>query len=99
MVAKITDAQCVSFIRNSKYSNTETVERILCRKMGIEPRKFIVQKRGNEKIADLKTNIPVKIIDPRIVRYIDKQKKAKGIPQKRTVEHAILDFIKKSIEL
>lgn len=94
MVVKVTSPECVDFIRKSKFTNTETVERVLCSKLGIAPREFAPQNRGNKKIIELTTNIPVKITDSRLIRYISSQKSKKGISQRCTVEFAIIKYKK-----
>ena len=95
MVVVIKNAACIDFLRSCSAHNTEIVERIMCEKLGIEPRDFGTNNRGNEKISGLKTSVPVKITDPRIEKYIVRKKERNGIIQRVTVEQAILKHLKK----
>lgn len=93
MVVVIKDQKCVDFLRSNPDRNTAIVERIICEKIGIKPRVFGTNNRGNEKKAGLKTAIPVKISDPRILKYI-LRKKSLGIIQRATVERLLLQHLK-----
>ena len=95
MVVVVKEPEAIEYIRQSPVQNTEMIERILCRKLGLVPRQFQVQNRGNEKTVGLKTAIPIKIIDKRLVSYIGRRKEKNGVMQRRTVELAILEHKKK----
>ena len=95
MVVVVKEPEVIEYIRQSPVQNTEMIERILCRKLGMTPRQFQVQNRGNDKTVGLKTAIPVKITDPRLVRYINRRKESMGVMQRRTVELAVLEHKKK----
>ena len=99
MVVVIKNASCIDFLRSCSEHNTEIVERIMCEKLGIEPRDFGTNNRGNGKIPGLKTAMPVKISDPRIEKYITKKKERNGIIQRVTVEQAIIKHLKKEGKL
>lgn len=95
MVVVLKEPDVIDYVRQSQVQNTEMIERILCKKLGLVPRQFQVQNRGNDKTAGLKTSIPVKIIDERLVRYITRRKQNMGVMQRRTVELAVLEHKKK----
>ena len=95
MVVVLKEPEVVEYIRQSPVHNTEMIERILCRKLGIIPRQFQAQNRGNDKSVGLKTAIPVKITDERLVRYINRRKENMGVTQRKTVEFAVLEHKKK----
>lgn len=95
MVVKLTTPECIEFVRNSPCHNTETIERVMCAKLQIEPRNYACEKRGNSKVSNLDTAIPVKITDKRIEKYIKRRKDKNGISHRFTVEGAIMEYKKK----
>lgn len=91
MMVKITNPLCISRLRESHLTNTEVVERALCKRMRIKPRLFREKTRGANKQVSNPNCIPIKITDSRIRNYVMLQKRQKGICRRHTVESAMLD--------
>ena len=90
MMLVISNPDCVRLLRTAATSNTEVVERAICRRIGITPRRYRAKTMGRPKAAGSTTGVPVKITDERIVEFILCQKRTCGAPYRHTAESAML---------
>ena len=90
MMLVISNPACVRMLRTAAESNTEVVERAICRRIGITPRRYRGAAMGRPKVADKTTCVPVKITDERIIEFILLQKRTSGAPYRHTAESAML---------
>lgn len=90
MMLVISNPECVRQLRTAAASNTEVVERAICRRIGITPRRYRAKTQGRPKTAGSTTGVPVKITDTRVVEFILLQKRTCGAPYRHTAESAML---------
>lgn len=90
MMLVISNPECVRQLRTAATSNTEVVERAICRRIGIAPRRYRAKAQGRPKAAGRTTSVPVKITDLRVVEFILLQKRTCGAPYRYTAESAML---------
>lgn len=90
MMLVISNPECVRQLRTATASNTEVVERAICRRIGIAPRRYRARMQGRPKAAGNTTGVPVKITDMRVVEFILLQKRTCGAPYRYTAESAML---------
>lgn len=96
MMVRITNPECVGYLRMNGDSNTEIVETAMCRVYGIIPRPFKHKRNGRPKIAD--GYVAVKILDPRLLQMLRQTKKSCGISHHFAVENALLNNIPRKRE-
>lgn len=90
MMIVVSNPECVQRMRAEHASNTEIVERALCRRLGIRPRRYRKKAAGRPKATGLLHGIPVKITDRRIVEYLTMNKAIYGVSYRFSVENAML---------
>lgn len=93
MMLVISNPVCISFLRGAAASNTEVVERAICRRLGITPRVYRAKAQGRPKVQGGAERIPVKITDARIVEFILCQKRTCGAPYRHTAESALMEVV------
>lgn len=95
MMVVISNPKCVCMLRENAATNTEMVERALCKALGIKPRHYRAKAQGRPKETEKQTRVPVKINDARIVDYILERKRETGAPYRHTAEKAMLAMPKR----
>lgn len=94
MMVVISNPACIRYLRTAdSVTNTELVERAMCRRLGITPRRFNRVTMGRHKAADCVNRLPVKITDDRLIQFISLQKTTCGACYRHTVENAMLEVL------
>lgn len=93
LMSKISNPLVLSYLRNQSESNTRIIERALRKKLGIQIDPECCESRGRKKDVDSRNKIPVKVVDPMLVKYLISQRKIHGVSHRYTIENAILEMI------